>query len=96
MPQKKKSAKKQGAPKEKRLHEELIERMTTLATSGFGLVAALAWNETIQQVVETYVEPRIPGSGLLSRFIYALLITTLAVLITYQLSKLSARFQKKE
>ena len=86
MPRKKKS-KKQEAPKEKRLHEELIERMTALATSGFGLVAALAWNETIQ---------RIPGSGLLSRFIYALLITTLAVLITYQLSKLSARFQKKD
>lgn len=79
---------------EKAFHVELISQMLTLATSGFGLVAALAWNETIQQFVKAYVEPRIPGSGLLSRFIYALLITFLAVLITYQLSRLSSRLQR--
>lgn len=81
---------------EKKLHVELISQMLTLATSGFGLVAALAWNETIKAFVETYIEPRIPGSGLVSRLIYAVLITALAVFITYQLSRLSARFQTKK
>ncbi len=94
---KKLSAKKQAEEKrEKKFYEELIAQMLTLATSGFGLVSALAWNETIQVIVKEYIEPRIPGSGLFSKFIYALLITTLAVLITYQLSKVSSRFQKNK
>ncbi|EKD90821.1 MAG: hypothetical protein ACD_30C00087G0010 [uncultured bacterium] len=81
---------------EKRFHTELLEQLLTLATSGFGLVAALAWNETIQGFVKEFIEPRIPGSGLLSKLIYALLVTLLAVLITYQLSRLSARFQQSK
>lgn len=80
--------------KDKALHEAIITQMVTLATSGFGLVAALAWNDTIQQFVKEFIEPRIPGSGLLSRLIYALLITSLAVLITYQLSRLASHFKK--
>lgn len=81
--------------KQKAFHEQLITQMVTLSTSGFGLVAALAWNETIQQLVKQYIEPKIPGSGILSRLIYAILITVLAVLITYQLSYLAARFRPK-
>lgn len=80
---------------DKKLHEALISQMLTLATSGFGLVAALAWNETIQGFVKEFIEPRIPGSGLLSKLIYAILITGLAVLITYQLSRLAAKFHNK-
>lgn len=80
----------------RRFHQELIEQMLTLATSSFGLVAALAWNETIQEFVKTFLEPRIPGSGLLSRLIYAILITALAVLITYQLSRIAARWQQRK
>lgn len=64
--------------------------MVTLATSGFGLVAALAWNNVIQEFVETNIKPHLPsGSGLLSLLLYAMLITTLAVTITYQLTRLS-------
>lgn len=77
--------------KEKSFHKELLQQLVTLATSSFGLVAALAWNETIQEIVKQYIEPSIPGSGLISRLIYALLVTLLAVLITYQLSKLASK-----
>ena len=83
---------KKETREEHSFHKELVEQMLTLATSGFGLVAALAWNETIQAVVKEFIEPRIPGSGLISKLIYALLITALAVFITYQLSRLAARF----
>lgn len=79
--------------KDRKFHQELLSQMLALATSGFGLVAALAWNDTIQQVVKQFIEPRIPGSGLLSRLIYAVMITILAVFITYQLSRLSTHFQ---
>ena len=74
----------------KKLHKELVTQMVMLSTAGFGLVAALAWNEAIQSFVNTYVVKYIsPGSGVLSRFIYAIIITLVAVLVTYQLSKIS-------
>lgn len=78
--------------KSKKFHHELFTQLLSLSTSGFGLVAALAWNDTIQQIVKHYIEPRIPGSGLLSRLIYALIVTILAVAITYQLSRIAAHF----
>lgn len=87
--------KKETKEQQKAFHEELISQMLTLATSGFGIVAALAWNEVIQQFVNEYIEPTIPGSGLISKLFYAILVTLLAVLITYQLSRLAARFQRK-
>ncbi len=88
--------KEEKAREERTFHGELFGQMVTLATSGFGLVAALAWNDTIQQIVKDYIEPRVPGSGIFSRLIYALIITAVAVLITYQLSKISAHFQQKK
>ena len=89
-------AKQTKAKKDKSFHRELIKEFLALSTSGFGLVAALAWNETIQQLVSDFIEPRIPGSGLLSKLIYALLITFLAVLITYQLSRLASKWGVKK
>lgn len=75
-----------------KLHQELIKQMLTLATSGFGLVAALAWNSLIQEFVNSYVKKFLPdGSGMISLFIYALVVTVLAVFVTYQLSKLSKK-----
>lgn len=74
------------------LHKELIKQMLTLATSGFGLVAALAWNSLIQEFVNGYVKKFLPaGSGIWSLLIYALIVTVLAVTVTYQLSKLSEK-----
>lgn len=84
------------AEKEKTFREELIGQMLTLVTSGFGVVAALAWNDAIQTFVKEYIEPRIPGSGLFSKFLYAGLITSLIVLMTYQLSRISAKFQNAD
>lgn len=83
--------KKAQTEHEKSLHVELVRQMLTLATSGFGLVAALAWNSVIQEVVNKYIKTWFPGSGLVSLFIYAIVVTALAVFITYQLSKLLKR-----
>lgn len=75
--------------KKRNLRHELLKQMIALSTAGFGLVAALAWNEAIQSFVKEYVDKYIsPGSGVISRFIYAVVITLFAVLVTYQLSKL--------
>lgn len=81
---------------EKKLHIELVKQMLALATSGFGLVAALAWNSLIQEFVNSYIKKWLPAnSGIISLLIYAVVITVLAVFITYQLSKLSEKLQKK-
>lgn len=83
--------------KEKRFHQELIQQLITLSTSGFGLVAALAWNEAIQAFVKDYIQKFYPGqSGVVSRLIYAVIITVFAVFVTYQLTRLAQRWGIKK
>ncbi len=74
---------------ESKFRRELVSQMLNLATSGFGLVAALAWNELIKEVVNTSIKP-VTGrfSGVISLLIYAILVTLLAVAVTYNLTKL--------
>ena len=77
------------------LHVAVLKQMLTLATSGFGLVAALAWNNAIQELVNAYIKPYLPrGSGLISLLIYAVFVTVLAVIVTLNLSKLIERLEK--
>ena len=72
----------------KSLQKEFSKKLLDLMTSGFGLVAALAWNEFIKELIEKYIQPLLgETSGLISKLIYAVLITFLAVLVTYNLSK---------
>lgn len=81
--------KKEPTQKEIALRQKLIDEMLRLSTSGFGLVAALAWNDLIRKTVEQYIEPVVgKGSSLISMFIYALIVTILAVSVTYYLTKL--------
>ncbi|OGE14742.1 hypothetical protein A3F00_03235 [Candidatus Daviesbacteria bacterium RIFCSPHIGHO2_12_FULL_37_11] len=90
-------AKQTKKQEEKSFHRELAEQLVTLSTSGFGLVAALAWNEAIQTFVKEYVQVFYPSqSGAISKFIYAIIITFFAVFVTYQLSRLAARFGTKK
>jgi hypothetical protein len=85
---------KQKQPR-KRLPIAVLRQMLTLATSGFGLVAALAWNNVIQELVDSQIKPYLPtGSGLLSLGIYAVVVTILAVTITINLSRLIERLEK--
>lgn len=90
----KKTIKKKQEEKkaEQTLQGALFGQMLTLATSGFGLVAALAWNEAIQSFVRDYIQPFFPNSAFYYKFFYAIFITLIAVLITYQLSRVAARF----
>lgn len=76
---------------------EIVRQMLTLATAGFGLVAALAWNSLIQTLVDDYIKRLLPANGkLTSQMVYALVVTVLAVFVTYQLSKVLRRLEAKE
>lgn len=82
------------ATKEDKVHLAVLKQMVTLATSGFGLVAALAWNNVIRELVDTQIKPHLPeGSSLLSLFLYAMIVTALAVLITYNLTRIVQKLE---
>lgn len=73
-----------------KIHKEVMSEILKLSTSAFGLVAALAWNELIKEIVSMYIKPLVGGaSGIISLSIYAVIVTTLAVVITISLSKLA-------
>ncbi len=83
---------------EKELHQQLIKQLLTLATAGFGLVAALAWNDAIQFIFRNYLDPVLKDTsgGVVSRLIYAVIVTIIAVFVTYNLSKISGRVRSGE
>lgn len=73
----------------------VVRNMVVLATSGFGLVVALAWNEFVRQLVSEYLGPLLGESGgLISLFIYAVVVTVLAIVVTMQLSALQRNLEK--
>jgi len=76
------------------LRRTILTQMIILTTSGFGLVAALAWNNVIQEFVNTVIKPYLPqGYGLISLFLYAIIITIFAVTITYQLTTIVEKME---
>lgn len=81
----------------KSLRLEILEKVSTLVTAGFGLVAALAWNDAIKAMFDSLFPA--PGGNLLAKFGYALVITILIVLVTIQLGRavnLAKKQLKKE
>jgi hypothetical protein len=81
---------------DQKFHVELAKQMLTLATAAFGLVAALAWNGFIQEFFSTYVKKWFDvGGKLLSMGIYAITVTALAVIVTWQLAKIVKKIEEK-
>lgn len=75
----------------KRLELDIIEKMTTLATAGFGLVAALAWNTAIQDAFKIIFPDQ---ESLGAKFIYAVIVTILIVLVTTKLGQVSNKLKE--
>lgn len=83
---------KEQTKEEKNLARTLQSEMLKLSTSAFGLVAALAWNDLIKEVIAQYIKPFVgPQSSIISMLVYALIVTMLAVTVTYQLSRITKK-----
>jgi hypothetical protein len=74
-----------------------LATVVSLATSAFGVVAALAWNQAIQDNLAA-----VTSSSFFHRFspaqrelIYAVLVTFIAVIVILALSRVAARLAKK-
>ncbi len=74
----------------KSLKLEVVDKLANLAISGLGLVAALAWNDAIQEVFKRFFPSR---SGLIGMFAYAIFITVLIVAITINLGRISDKLR---
>jgi len=76
---------KDGIEKTRR---EFEEKTITLILGGFGLVAALAWNEAIKSLFETFFKK---NSELIGKFVYAIIVTVVVVIISIRLQKISKK-----
>lgn len=75
----------------------IIKNMIVLSTSGFGLVVALAWNQLIQKLVDTYITPYFgKNGGLVSLFIYAFVVTLIAIVVIMQLTGVQRKLETLE
>ncbi|MDH4358664.1 MAG: DUF5654 family protein [Candidatus Berkelbacteria bacterium] len=72
------------------LKAETTKTFATLLTSAFGLIAAFAWNDFVRGTINRYIAP---GQGLKSQLLYAILVTLLAIVVSFQLGKLAARYK---
>ena len=68
---------------------EVREKTFGYIIGALGLVAGLAWNEAIKSVIDYFF----PSSqnGLLAKFLYALLITLIVVVISTYLVRISTK-----
>ncbi len=77
----------------RKLKYETIKTFSALLTSAFGLVAAFAWNETVKEIIDRYISS---GSGLKSKLIYAIAVTILAVMVSYWIGFVAAKYQSDD
>jgi len=63
---------------------EFKEKIITLILGGFGLVAALAWNEAIKSLFETFFKK---SDELIGKFLYAIIVTIIVVVVSMWLKK---------
>lgn len=69
------------------------EKMLTLVVAAFTLVAALAWNDAVQSLVKVISRG---NEGLMGKFIYAVMVTAIAAIISLQFSRLSKKERKNQ
>lgn len=69
-----------------KIGKKVIEKMAALITAAFGLVAALAWNDTIKSIFT-----QVFGSAdqMIPLLIYAVSVTIIAVIATIWIGKIA-------
>ena len=65
-----------------------METILGLITTAFAFVAGLAWNDAIQKLIEHFIGA---GDALPSLFIYAIVVTIVAVLVTVILARVAGK-----
>ena len=72
------------------MKSKIVSESLGMMATAFSLVAALAWNEAIKSLIEEFI-PK--GKGAASLFIYALIVTVIAIIIGSRLSKIKQEIE---
>lgn len=83
----------QASKSVKETNKQVVSQALTMLNAAFAFVAALAWNEAVKTFIERYFRA---GSNLLSKFVYAFLVTLIVVLVSRYLQKWSRRLNPQE
>ena len=75
-----------------KLRTEIRERTLGYMLAAFGFVAGLAWNDAIQALIG-YLFP-LPKNTLPAKFLYAVIISFVAVIISVYMSRLFHRLNQ--
>ena len=78
----------------KELEREIREKTLGYILTSFGLVAGLAWNEAIKAFIERFFSD--PRNGLQAKFLYAIVMTIVVVVISLYLTRLFKIDKKKK
>jgi hypothetical protein len=70
------------------MQKEVIEKIAALITAAFGLVAALAWNEAIQEIFRLVFGEQ---SGVWAMIFYAVVVTIIAILVTIWIGRVAEK-----
>ncbi|MFZ5365520.1 MAG: DUF5654 family protein [Patescibacteria group bacterium] len=71
---------------------EVLEKLSALITAGFGLVAALAWNDAIKAMFNKFFPA--PTGNLVASIVYASFITIVVVAVTMQFGRAVSKARK--
>ena len=66
------------------MNKLVMEKIAALLTAAFGLVAALAWNDTIKTIFKSVYGEVV---GVWPMIIYAVVVTIIAVIVTIWIAK---------
>lgn len=75
--------------KEKNLRKELRAQSIGYIVAALGLVAGLSWNDAIKSVIDHFFSTA--GGGILAKFVYALAITVLIIVLSQFLLRMSKK-----
>jgi len=68
------------------IKREVRQQTIGYILAGFGLVAGLAWNDAIKSLIEKFYPAG--SNGLIAKFAYAILITLIIIIVSFNLTKL--------
>jgi hypothetical protein len=84
----------QVGKEEQKLSAEVLDKFAELITFALGLVAALAWNEAIQQLFTQLLGEA--GGALAAKFVYAVIVTFIVIFATIAVSRAAERAKQRE
>ncbi|MBI4137353.1 hypothetical protein HY469_04790 [Candidatus Roizmanbacteria bacterium] len=79
--------------KKKGLKTEVGSRVTGYIVAAFGVVAGLAWNDAVNSLIN-FLFP-LSRDTVYAKFIYAILITVILVMLTVYISRLFAKDESR-